>query len=107
MVVSIHPSVYLAGAGRAGRAGQEWWCLSVYLSCKAGAGQGSQTFSVTLRIMNFWPQSGFGNFEKFAIRIWEFREIRDQDLGISISSSSLVLRGFLTRSLRRRLLSQF
>ncbi len=44
------------------------------------------------------------------IRIWEFQEIRDQDLGISISSSSsllLLLRRFLTRSLRGRLLSQF
>jgi len=40
MVVSVHPSLYLAGAGRAGRAGQEWWCLFVYLSCKAGAGAG-------------------------------------------------------------------
>jgi hypothetical protein len=105
MVVSVHPSVYLAGAGRAGRAGvvvsvrlsvlqgrgraghgagwagQEWWCLFVYLSCKAragarhgaGAGQGSQTFSVTLRITDFLPRSRFGNFEKSAIRIWEFR----------------------------------
>jgi hypothetical protein len=41
------------------------------------------------------------------IRIWEFRKIGDQDLGISISSSSLLLRGFLTRSFRGRLLSQF
>ncbi len=37
-----------AGQGRVGR---------------AGTGQGGQTFSVTLRIMDFWPQSGFGNFD--------------------------------------------
>jgi hypothetical protein len=29
----------------------------------AGAGQGGQTFSVTLRITDLWPQSGFGNFD--------------------------------------------
>jgi hypothetical protein len=50
---------------------QQWWCLSVRLSCRArqgragraGAGQGDQTFSVTLRITDFWPRSGFGNFD--------------------------------------------
>jgi len=25
--------------------------------------QGGQTFSVTLRITDFWPRSGFGNFD--------------------------------------------
>jgi hypothetical protein len=40
-------------------------CLSV---CLAGqgqgrAGQGGQTFSVTLRITDLWPRSGFGNFD--------------------------------------------
>jgi len=30
---------------------------------RAGVGQGGQTFSVTLRITDFWPRSGFGNFD--------------------------------------------
>jgi hypothetical protein len=43
---------------------QQWWCLSIRLSYRAGAGgrggqvgagQGGQTFSVTLRITDFWP----------------------------------------------------
>jgi hypothetical protein len=43
---------------------QLWWCLSVRPSVLQGrAGQGSQTFSVTLRITDFWPRSGFGNFD--------------------------------------------
>jgi hypothetical protein len=49
---------------------QQWWCLSVCLAGqgqgragRAGAGQGGQTFSVTLRITDFWPWSGFGNFD--------------------------------------------
>jgi len=33
------------------------------LSCRAGAGQGGQTFSVTLRITDLWLRSGFGNFD--------------------------------------------
>jgi len=43
VVVSVHPSVRL--------------------SCTVGAGQGDQTFSVTLRITDFWPRPGFGNFD--------------------------------------------
>ncbi len=48
---------------------KQTWCLSVCLSVlqgrtgRVGAGQGGQTFSVMLRITDFWPQSGFGNFD--------------------------------------------
>ncbi len=40
-------------------------CLSVLQgrTGRVGAGQGGQTFSVMLRITDFWPQSGFGNFD--------------------------------------------
>jgi len=52
---------------------KQTWCLYVCQSCKAGArqgrasrvgaGQGGQTFSVTLRITDFWLRSRFGNFD--------------------------------------------
>jgi len=85
VVVSVCPSVRLAGQGQGrGRAGwsnifsyaennrflaairiwefriSEW--PKVTGRGRAGAGQGGQTFSVTLRITDFWPRSEFGNF---------------------------------------------
>ncbi len=74
VVVSVRPSVCLAGQGQGrGRAGV---VVSVCLAGQGAggrAGQGGQTISVTLRIADFWPRSGFGNFEKSAIKIWEFQ----------------------------------
>ncbi len=42
---------------------------------RGGGGQGGQTFSVTLRITDFWPWSGFGNFDLLLLlaRAWQGR----------------------------------
>jgi hypothetical protein len=69
VVVFVRPSVCLAGQGRASRAGVVVSVRPSVLQGRVGQGrvgegrQGDQTFSVTLRIMDFWPRSGFENFD--------------------------------------------
>ncbi len=73
MVVSVHPSVYLAGAGRAGRAGV---VVSVRLSVLQGKGRGKawgRGRAGQPDIFSYAENNGF----LAAIKIWEFREIRD------------------------------